>query len=90
MAQVNGHEIKYFFNASDIVLAENDNCIELLFWNEIEASFSISFRFYGLATIGNLVLSFPGFWIGAFIAIAFWFVSKHVFGSNSFAGEYIA
>lgn len=91
MAQIHGHETKYFFNRSDIVLslAENSNHhLDLLFWNEIAGTFTISIRSYALATIGNIILSFPGFWIGMLLAMGFWFISKHISSSEKLAGKY--
>jgi hypothetical protein len=93
MAQVYGHETKYFFNLSDIVLSlaeSNNSHLDLLFWNEIEGAFTISLGPYGLATIGNLILSFPGFWIGMLIAMGFWFVSKQISFSVKLAGKHFA
>lgn len=80
VAQINGRETKYFFNESNIVLtfADIDHDLELVFWNEIGGTVNISFSTYGLATLGNLILILPGFWIGNLFALSFWYISKNI------------
>ena len=87
-AQVNGEQIIYTYNVSETVLtfSENNQNAQVFLWNESRGKFTISLDIYSTATIGNLILMYPGFWIGTLIAYGFWFFSTSL--ENQIQGIY--